>query len=130
LLAELRRASGLSLLFISHNLALVRALCERVLVLYLGRTMELASASQLFAAPRHPYSRELLAAIPVADPQVQAARLTHVRPGEPPSALAPPSGCVYRTRCEFAVPVCAERVPVWEEQAGQGIACHRWRELA
>jgi len=130
LLAELRRASGLSLLFISHNLALVRALCERVLVLYLGRTMELASAAQLFAAPRHPYSRELLAAIPVANPHVQAARLTHVRAGEPPSALAPPSGCVYRTRCEFATPVCAERVPVWEEQAEQGIACHRWRELA
>ena len=130
LLAELRRASGLSLLLISHNLAVVRALCERVLVLYLGRSMELASATQLFAAPRHPYTRELLAAIPVADPQVQAARLARVRAGEPPSALAPPSGCVYRTRCALAAPQCAERIPVWEEQAGQGIACHRWREFA
>jgi len=130
LLAELRQASGLCLLFISHNLALVRELCERVLVLYLGRRMELASAAQLFAAPRHPYTRELLAAIPVADPQVQVARLARVRSGEPASALAPPSGCVYRTRCALAAAQCAARVPVWEEQAGQGIACHRWRELA
>jgi peptide/nickel transport system ATP-binding protein len=130
LLAELRRASGLSLLFISHNLALVRQLCARVLVLYLGRRMELAPTAQLFASPRHPYSRELLAAIPVADPDVQAARLARVRPGEPPSPLMPPSGCVYRTRCAQALPGCAERVPDWEQQGEQGIACHRWREIA
>ena len=131
LLAELREASGLSLLFISHNLALVRRLCERVLVLYLGRMMELAPTATLFAAPRHPYSRELLAAIPVADPQIQPARLARVRVGEPPSPLSPPSGCVYRTRCAQAAPLCAERVPAWEEpQEGQGIACHRWREIS
>jgi peptide/nickel transport system ATP-binding protein len=130
LLAELRRTDGLALLFISHNLALVRQLCERVLVLYLGRRMELAPTAQLFEAPRHPYSRELLAAIPVADPDVQPARLARVRAGEPPSPLAPPSGCVYRTRCALAAAVCAERIPAWEEQGAQGIACHRWREIA
>jgi oligopeptide/dipeptide ABC transporter ATP-binding protein len=130
LLAQLRRMSGLSMLFISHNLALVREFCERVLVLYLGRSMELASAAQLFSMPRHPYTRELLDAMPVADPQLQAARLARVRPGEPPSPLSPPSGCVYRTRCVHAAPACAAQVPEWEEQAGQGIACHRWRELA
>jgi oligopeptide/dipeptide ABC transporter ATP-binding protein len=130
LLAGLRRSAGLSLLFISHNLALVRQLCERALVLYLGRTMELASTAQLFASPRHPYSRELLGAIPVADPDVQPARLARVRAGEPPSPLAPPSGCVYRTRCAQATALCAARVPQWEETGGQGIACHRWRELA
>jgi oligopeptide/dipeptide ABC transporter ATP-binding protein len=129
LLAELRRANGLCLLFISHNLALVRALCERVLVLYLGRRMELAPTARLFASPRHPYSRELLAAIPIADPDVQAARLARVRAGDPPSPLAPPSGCVYRTRCPYATAVCAERVPDWEEEAAQGIACHRWRDV-
>jgi oligopeptide/dipeptide ABC transporter ATP-binding protein len=130
LLAELRAASGLSLLFISHNLALVRRLCERVLVLYLGRMMELAPTAALFAAPRHPYGRELLAAIPVADPDIQPARLARVRVGEPPSPLSPPSGCVYRTRCAHAAPVCAARVPEWEETGeGQGIACHRWREI-
>jgi oligopeptide/dipeptide ABC transporter ATP-binding protein len=130
LLAELRRASGMSLLFISHNLALVRELCARVLVMYLGRRMELAPTAQLFAAPRHPYSRELLAAIPVADPEVQAARLARVRPGEAPSPLTPPSGCVFRTRCAQAVPECARRVPDWEQQGEHGIACLRWREIA
>jgi oligopeptide/dipeptide ABC transporter ATP-binding protein len=130
LLADLRAASGVSLLVISHNLALVRQLCERVLVLYLGRMMELAPTAALFAAPHHPYSRELLAAIPVADPDIQPARLAHVRVGEPPSPLSPPSGCVYRTRCAQAAALCAERVPEWEEPGeGQGIACHRWREI-
>ena len=131
LLAELRRASGLSLLFISHNLALVRQLCERVLVLYLGRMMELRATAELFAEPRHPYSRELLEAIPVADPELQPARLARVRPGEPPSLLSPPSGCVYRTRCAHAAAVCAQRVPQWQALAPeQGIACHRWREIS
>jgi len=103
----------------------------RVLVLYLGRMMELAPTAALFAAPRHPYSRELLAAIPVADPDIQPARLAHVRAGEPPSPLSPPSGCVYRTRCPQAAAVCAERIPHWEEPGGeQGIACHRWREIS
>src|SRR6516162_7110829 len=131
LLADLRAASGLSLLFISHNLALVRRLCERVLVLYLGRMMELAPTAALFAEPRHPYSRELLAAIPVADPDIQPARLAGVRIGEPPSPLSPPSGCVYRTRCAHAAAVCAERVPQWQAPGGgRGIACHRWREIS
>jgi oligopeptide/dipeptide ABC transporter ATP-binding protein len=131
LLAELRQRNGLCLLIISHNLALVQRLCERVLVLYLGRVMELRATAELFAAPRHPYSRELLDAIPVADPDRQPARLARVRPGEPPSPLAPPSGCVYRTRCAHAAPVCAQRLPHWDELApGQGIACHRWREIS
>jgi len=132
LLGELRRESGLSLLFISHNLALVRQLCERVLVLYLGTMMELARSEQLYRQPRHPYTQELLAAVPVADPAVQPGRLARVRPGEPPSPLAPPSGCVYRTRCPHAIARCAEQVPVWEQagDGGEGIACHRWRELA
>jgi peptide/nickel transport system ATP-binding protein len=132
LLGELRRESGLSLLFISHNLALVRQLCERVLVLYLGTMMELARSEQLYRQPRHPYTQELLAAVPVADPAVQPGRLARVRPGEPPSPLAPPSGCVYRTRCPHAITLCAEQVPVWEQtgDGGEAIACHRWRELA
>jgi oligopeptide transport system ATP-binding protein len=130
LLAALRASSQMAMLFISHNLALVRQLCGRVLVLYLGRMMELAPAAALYGAPRHPYTRELLAAIPSTDPDIQPARLRAVRGGEPPSPLAPPSGCVYRTRCPQARPVCAERVPAWEQPAaGEGIACLRWREL-
>jgi peptide/nickel transport system ATP-binding protein len=132
LLAELRRESGVSLLFISHNLALVRQLCERVLVLYLGTMMELARSEHLYREPRHPYTQELLAAVPVADPAVQPGRLARMRPGEPPSPLAPPSGCVYRTRCPHAIARCAAEVPAWEEAGGGGerVACHRWRELA
>jgi oligopeptide/dipeptide ABC transporter ATP-binding protein len=130
LLAQLKRETGLCLIFISHNLALVRVLCERVLVMYLGRMMELAPADALFAHPRHPYTHELLRAMPSTDPQVQPQRLTGVRAGEPPSPLHPPSGCVYRTRCALALPLCAERAPPWEEvSAGHWVACHRWREL-
>jgi peptide/nickel transport system ATP-binding protein len=131
LLDGLRRESGVSLLFVSHNLGVVRWLCERVLVLYLGNMMELARAETLYTRPRHPYTRELLAAVPVPDPEVQPARLRETRLGEPPSPLAPPSGCVYRTRCPHAIAVCAERVPAWEEAGGGArVACHRWRELA
>ncbi|HUE47779.1 MAG TPA: ABC transporter ATP-binding protein [Steroidobacteraceae bacterium] len=130
LLGQLKRESGMCLLFVSHNLALVRQLCERVLVLYLGRMMELAPAPGLYTGPRHPYTRELLAAVPIPDPDIQPARLARARPGEPPSPLSPPSGCVYRTRCPYAAPVCAQRIPEWEELPdGRRVACHRWREL-
>lgn len=132
LLAELKRESGLALLFISHNLAVVRQLCERVLVLYLGRMMELATTGALFEQPLHPYTRELLESVPIPDPAIQPARLARTLFGEPPSALSPPSGCVYRTRCPFAVEVCQERVPIWEpaDSGLRNLACHRWRDMA
>ncbi len=131
LLAGLRRDHRLTLLFVSHNLALVGLLCDRILVLYLGRMMEVLRPERLGGQARHPYTRELLAAVPVPDPDVQPARLQQARAGEPPSPLDPPSGCVYRTRCPHAIPLCAERTPAWED-AGDGnrVACHRWRELA
>jgi peptide/nickel transport system ATP-binding protein len=135
LLADLKRASststgGMSILFVSHNLAVVRRLCERVLVLYLGRMMELASAESLYTAPRHPYTRNLLDAVPVPDPDIQPGRLTGVLGGEPPSPLSPPSGCVFRTRCPHVVQACREQVPLWEEgDTGHRVACHRWRDL-
>jgi oligopeptide transport system ATP-binding protein len=131
LLADLKREYGLCILFVSHNLAVVRRLCERVLVLYLGRMMELAPASRVYTSALHPYTRDLLEAVPIADPDIQPARLTRVLGGEPPSPLNPPSGCVYRTRCPHALDVCRERVPAWEEAAtSHWVACHRWRELA
>jgi oligopeptide/dipeptide ABC transporter ATP-binding protein len=130
LLADLKRESGLTLVFVSHNLALVRRLCERVLVLYLGRMMELAPAGALYARPLHPYTRELLAAVPIPDPDLQPARLARALPGEPPSPLNPPSGCIYRTRCPHALAVCREQVPAWERAAeAHRVACHLWREL-
>jgi oligopeptide transport system ATP-binding protein len=129
LLADLKREYGLSILFVSHNLAVVRRLCDRVLVLYLGRMMELAPCEQLYTRPLHPYTRDLLDAVPVPDPDVQPSRLMRVLGGEPPSPLNPPSGCVYRTRCTQATRICCDRVPSWEE-AGKGrqVACNRWRE--
>ena len=130
LLAELKREHGMCILFVSHNLAVVRRLCERVLVLYLGRMMELAPSARLYGHPMHPYTRDLLDAVPVPDPDIQPGRLMRVLGGEPPSPLAPPSGCVYRTRCPHALDVCQDRVPQWEEVSmTQRVACHRWREL-
>jgi oligopeptide/dipeptide ABC transporter ATP-binding protein len=131
LLAELKREKGLAILFISHNLAVVRQLCDRILVLYLGRMMELAPATSIYERPLHPYTRDLLESVPIPDPDVQPARLARAVLGEPPSPLSPPSGCVYRTRCPHAIAVCAERIPAWEaaDDAARWVACHRWREL-
>jgi oligopeptide transport system ATP-binding protein len=130
LLRALKSEQGLALVFISHNLAVVRELCDRVLVLYLGRMMEQAPTQLLYAQPLHPYTRALFAAIPVPDPDIQRARLASTIRGEPPSALAPPPGCVFQTRCPHAIEVCRREVPVWEP-AGEArhVACHRWREL-
>lgn len=130
LLGALKAEHGLALLFISHNLAVVRELCERVLVLYLGRMMELAPAQLLYAHPLHPYTRALFAAIPVPDPQVQPARLAQTLPGEPPSALAPPHGCVFHGRCPHVIARCRSEIPAWEALSdGRHVACHRWREI-
>jgi peptide/nickel transport system ATP-binding protein len=130
LLEDLRREYGMALLFISHNLAVVQRLCHRVLVLYLGRMMELAPADRLHAAPAHPYTRSLLDAIPVADPDIQPARLARTLGGELPSPLTPPEGCVFHTRCPYVIEICKRRIPAWEGVGiSHGVACHRWREL-
>ena len=130
LLRALREARTLALLFISHNLAVVRELCDQVLVLYLGRMMEFAPATLLYARPLHPYTRALFAAIPLADPDVQPKRLQNIAPGEPPSALSPPSGCVFHTRCPYAIERCTRELPAWEAaNDGRYVACHRWREI-
>jgi len=107
----------------------VHQLCERVLVLYLGRMMEEGRTAELFRRPRHPYTRGLLEAIPVADPLIQPARLGQTLGGEPPSPTDPPSGCVFRTRCPHAIDLCREQVPAWEGDSERRVACHRWREI-
>jgi len=131
LLASFKSERGMSILLVSHNLAVVERLCERVLVLYRGRMMELAAVSRLFARPLHPYTRELLDAVPLIDPQVQPARLALARPLEPQGPAAAAGGCVYRDRCRHAIADCAARSPQWTAGPGEDrVACHRWRELA
>jgi peptide/nickel transport system ATP-binding protein len=129
LLADLRAELGLALLFISHDLLVVRHLCDRVMVMYLGRVMEEGPVSDIFAAPAHPYTRALLSATPRLDPARRTRRI--LLTGEPPSPSAPPSGCVFRTRCPHAIPRCAEDVPDLRELGGaRRVACVRAEELA
>ena len=124
LLRELRAERGLALLFVSHDLGAVRALCDRVAVLYLGRVMEEAPAEALFSDPRHPYTRALLSASPSRPGRARGPRI--VLSGEIPSPAAPPSGCVFRTRCPHALPACADQVPELRELApGRHVACIR-----
>jgi peptide/nickel transport system ATP-binding protein len=129
LLAELRRDLGLAMLFISHDLPVVRHLCDRVAVMYLGRVMEEGPVASVFARPLHPYTRALLSATPMLDPARRAARI--ILPGDPPSPTEPPSGCVFRTRCAHARPACAETVPPLRALGGPGqrVACIRAEEI-
>ncbi len=128
LMVRLQREFGLSYLFISHDLAAVRHLAHRVAVMYLGKMMELADNDTLYAAPAHPYTRALLSAVPVPDPDVEATRQRTLLVGEVPSPLNPPSGCVFRTRCPQAQELCAAEVPQWRDIGADGsahwIACH------
>src|SRR5260370_33724320 len=123
LLEDMKRRYGLTLLFIAHDLAVVKAVSDRIAVMYLGRLCEVGPTEQLFARPAHPYTALLLEAIPVPDPTVKPA--VNVAVGEPPSPIAPPSGCGFRTRCRRAKATCAKVVPQLREiAAGQFAACH------
>jgi oligopeptide transport system ATP-binding protein len=127
LLQDLKREFGMSILFVSHNLAVVRRLCDRVLVLYLGKPMEQAATESLYQEPLHPYTRGLIAAVPLPDPDIQPHRLGAVLKGELPSPLSPPSGCVFRTRCPLANDACAQSAPSLDEvRPGRWVACWHW----
>lgn len=129
LLQDLKRDFGMSILFVSHNLAVVRHLCDRVIVLYLGKPVEVAPTRLLYEAPAHPYTRGLLDAVPIPDPKLQPQRLGTALGGELPSPLAPPSGCVFRTRCPKAIPGCAQQEPQMKNFAGlRQVACLRHGE--
>ena len=129
LLQQLQRELKLALLLIAHDLPAVQKLCERVLVLYLGRVMELAPRESLFRAPRHPYTRALLQAVPIADPQRARARAPAPILGDMPSSLTPPSGCVFRTRCPHGIARCAAEVPALRRLGDSEVACHRAGEI-
>ncbi len=131
LLMGLQKATGVSLLFISHDLGLVRGLADRVAVMYLGKIVEHGAADAIFTAPLHPYSSALIRAAPVPDPAIEAKRPHRPLPGEIPDPTDPPSGCRFRTRCPFATEICTREEPAMEEgAAGHNVACHHWREIA
>jgi oligopeptide transport system ATP-binding protein len=115
LLEDLRGQFGLTYLFIAHDLSVVRHLCQRVAVMYLGRIVELADCDELFDNPLHPYTKALLAAVPVPDPTVEAGRTFRPVKGEVPSAINPPPGCVFHPRCPIAVESCSHARPELRE---------------
>jgi peptide/nickel transport system ATP-binding protein len=124
LMLDLQQRLGLTYLFIAHDLAVVRHLCNRVMVLYLGKVMESARSADLFAHPLHPYTSVLLSAVPVPDVAIQQSRRRVILKGEPPNTLALPTGCPFRSRCPIARPVCETPPPLTEHAPGRWAACH------
>jgi oligopeptide transport system ATP-binding protein len=124
LLKELQAEFGLALIFIAHDLAVVRHISHRIMVMYLGRAMEFADKRALYQNPRHPYTQALLSAIPIPDPEQERNKVVQLLQGDLPSPMNPPSGCVFRTRCPKAQAGCAAEVPVLRGMdAGSQVAC-------
>ncbi|MBO0603279.1 ATP-binding cassette domain-containing protein [Sporosarcina sp. E16_3] len=125
LLQRLQREKGLTYLFIAHDLSMVKYISDRIGVMYLGHMVELTTSAQLYDKPLHPYTEALLSAIPIPDPDIEELRERILLQGELPSPINPPSGCVFRTRCPYAMLVCAELKPKWlEKESGHFVACH------
>jgi len=125
LLMEIQAEMGLSLIFIAHDLSVVKHISDRVMVLYLGNVMEISEAAQLYKAPGHPYTEALISAVPIPDPKLQKAKKIMLLDQDLPSPLDPPSGCVFRTRCPIAEARCAQSRPELSDRGnGQYVACH------
>ena len=125
LLEDLQDVLGLTYLFISHDLSMVRHIADRVAVMYLGKIMELGTVDQLYNEPKHPYTKALLSAVPVPDPALEATRERIILEGDIPSPANPPPGCPFNTRCPIAQEKCVIEVPEWRElDPGRWAACH------
>jgi len=124
LLMDLQQEMGLALVFIAHDLAVVRHISHRVMVMYLGRIVEVADRDTLYASPRHPYTRALISSVPIPDPALERARDRSLLRGDLPSPLNPPSGCAFRTRCPLADERCAIESPVLRDIGKSLVACH------
>jgi oligopeptide transport system ATP-binding protein len=125
LLEDLQDRLGLTYLFIAHDLSMVRHICDRVAVMYLGVIVELADRDELYENPLHPYSQALLSAVPIPDPHKDRVRKRTVLKGEIPSPLNPPTGCRFHPRCPLATEVCSAKMPEWREAApSHWVACH------
>ena len=128
LMLDLQKRLNLTYLFVAHNLSVVRHICDRVAVMYVGKLVEMATTDEIYRAPPHPYTAALMAAVPVADPRVHTGSVE--LKGEVPSPANPPSGCYFHPRCEFAVEVCRDLAPEFREiMPGHFVACHRADEL-
>ncbi len=126
LLEDLQDRLGLTYLFIAHDLSMVRHICDRVAVMYLGILAELAERDELYENPLHPYTRSLLSAVPIPDPKKDRARQRIILTGDVPSPIDPPTGCRFHPRCPLAVPQCSEVRPEWRDVGGgHWVACHR-----
>ena len=125
LFQEIQERMGLTYIFIAHDLAVVRHISHRIAVMYLGRIVEIASRAELYKEPLHPYTQALLAAIPIPDPEVEASRPQQIITGEVPSAMRPPAGCRFHTRCPKVMDVCRTEIPPMREMpGGRAVACH------
>ena len=125
LLQDLQRGMGLTYLFISHDLSMIRQISDRVAVMYLGTIVEMAPNRELYANPKHPYTRALISAVPVPDPEIEARRQPIVLTGEVPSPANPPRGCRFSSRCPLVEERCRVEAPAWRELVpGHRVACH------
>jgi oligopeptide transport system ATP-binding protein len=129
LLMDLQVERGLSLIFIAHDLAVVRHISHRVMVMYLGRAVEVADRQSLYEQPRHPYTLALINAVPIPDPEIERSRQQQPPPGDLPSPLEPPAGCGFRTRCPYAIQRCADERPLLRPVGKSLVACHRAEEI-
>ncbi len=128
LMLDLQKKLNLTYLFVAHNLSVVKHICDRVAVMYVGKLVEMAATEELYHCPRHPYTAALMAAVPVADPRIKTGNVE--LKGEVPSPANPPPGCYFHPRCEYAVEVCKSQVPVFREiTPNHFVACHRADEL-